>query len=369
MAQSRAPALKRVPGLWLTLTSFGNLLASAEAAAAGKRKRPDVAAFLLDLEPNLLQIRRQLLDGSYQPGPYRTFLIHEPKPREISAAPFRDRVVHHALTRVLDPIFEKRFSPLSFACRKGFGVHKALQVARKGCQQFPYVLKCDVAKYFASIDHGILQAKLARVVGCAATLRLAATIIASAGEGTSSAHPEVVKYFPGDDLFTPFERRRGLPLGNQTSQFFANVYLDALDQMVTRIIRPGCYARYVDDVVVFSDSKGELGEILVQLERKVACDRLCFHPRKSRIYRTTEGLTFLGWRIFPDRSRLVRANIAGFTRRLRKLHADFHADRVALDTVQQSVNAWIGHAAHGDTWTIRQRILERFSFATKCERT
>lgn len=136
--------MKRAGNLWPELTSFANILSAAEAAAAGKRKRPDVAAFLLNLESHLVTLRRELLDGSYQPGQYHTFVIKEPKPRQISAAPFRDRVVHHALTQILEPIFEKRFSPYSFACRKGKGVHQALQIAQEGARRYPYALKCDV---------------------------------------------------------------------------------------------------------------------------------------------------------------------------------------------------------------------------------
>ena len=206
--------MKRVGNLWPALTSFANLLAAAESAAAGKRKRPDVATFLLNLEPELLRLQRELLNGSYQPGPYRTFQILDPKPRRISAAPFRDRVVHHALTRVLEPIFERRFSNNSFACRTGRGTHRALEAARKGARKYSLVLKLDVRKYFASIDHQILNAQLSRAIKCRPTLDLAARIVAG-----SNPQEEVVQYFPGDDLFTPFERRRGLPLGNQTSQF------------------------------------------------------------------------------------------------------------------------------------------------------
>ncbi|MGH9719177.1 MAG: reverse transcriptase domain-containing protein [Bryobacteraceae bacterium] len=212
--------MKRAGNLWPQLSSFANLLLAAERAAAGKRRRPDVAAFNLNLEPELAQLRRELLDGSYQPGPYRTFRVDDPKPRTISAAPFRDRVVHHALTQVLEPIFERRFSKDSFACRRGFGTHKALERAREGARRHRHVLKCDVRKYFASIDHEILKGLLARVVKCGETLDLAARII----DG-SNPQEEVIRYYPGDDLFTPYQRRRGLPLGNQTSQFFAN-YLD-----------------------------------------------------------------------------------------------------------------------------------------------
>lgn len=132
LEQDGGEIMKRVGNLWPDLTSFANLLRAAESAAAGKRKRPDVAAFLMNLEPALMQLRRELLDGSYQPGPYRTFAILDPKPRRISAAPFRDRVVHHALTNILEPIFERKFSNHSFACRVGKGTHKALEAAREG---------------------------------------------------------------------------------------------------------------------------------------------------------------------------------------------------------------------------------------------
>lgn len=348
--------MKRVGDLWDDLVSFGNLLAAAEAAAAGKRTRPDVAAFLLNLEGEVLALRRELRDGRYLPGPYRTSIL-DPKPRQISAAPFRDRVVHHALTRILEPIFETRFSPFSFACRTGKGVHKALAVAQEAAQTHPFVLKLDVRKYFASLDHQRLREKLARVVKCRPTLDLAARIIAG-----SNPQEEVIQYFPGDDLFTPFERRRGLPLGNQTSQFFANVYLDAMDQFVTRTLRPAAYARYVDDAVLFAESKDRLREMQSAIGDLLARDRLILHPKKSRIYSCAEGLSFLGWRIFPDRTRLARENVNRFGRRMRGLQRDWNSKRIEWDTIQQSVRAWIGHASFGDTEILRERVLGRFAF-------
>lgn len=220
--------MKRVGGLWETLVSYENLHEALRRASLGKRRRPDVAAFLFDSETQLARLRRELTGGAYVPGPYREFLIVDAaKPRIISAAGFRDRVVHHALTQILEPVFEPRFSAASFACRRGMGVHKALQRAKTAMAASRHVLKCDVRKYFASIDHGILKERLARVIKCRPTLRLAGAII----DGSNPQEP-VESYFPGDDLFTPFERRRGLPLGNQTSQFFANVYLDSLDHFV-----------------------------------------------------------------------------------------------------------------------------------------
>ena len=177
--------------------------------------RPDVARFLLNLEPDVAGLQRQLTQGSYVPGEYRTFVIKEPKRRVISAAPFRDRVVHHALTRVLEPVFERRFTSDSFACRKGFGTHKAVARAKAGCEQSRYVLKCDVMKYFPSVDYAILKELLRDVIKRQPTLELAGRIIDGSNPQTPAAN-----YFERDDLFTPFERRRGIPLGNQTSQFF-----------------------------------------------------------------------------------------------------------------------------------------------------
>jgi RNA-directed DNA polymerase len=234
--------VKRAGNLWPRLTAWQNLLECARLAALGKRKRPDVAWYLHELEANLCRLQGSLLDGTYRPAGYRTFWIRDPKPRQISAAPFRDRVVHHALTRILEPVFEPRFSDFSFASRKGFGQHKALALARRACRTHRYVLKCDIRKYFPSIDHAILQELLERAVKCPETLRLASLII----DG-SNPQEEAAAYFPGDNLFTPFERRRGLPIGNQTSQFFANVYLNPLDQFVLRELQPAVYLRYVDD--------------------------------------------------------------------------------------------------------------------------
>ncbi|MBI1791857.1 MAG: group II intron reverse transcriptase domain-containing protein [Acidobacteria bacterium] len=349
--------MKRVGNLWPDLTSFANLLGAAEAAAAGKRKRPDVAAFLMNLEPELMKLQRELLDGSYQPGRYRTFTLLDPKPRRISAAPFRDRVIHHALTRMLEPVFERRFSRNSFACRTGMGTHKALERAREGAQRYPYVLKCDVRKYFASIDHQVLNEQLARVIKCKPTLDLAARIIAG-----SNPQEEVIQYFPGDNLFIPFGRRRGLPLGNQTSQFFANVYLNGLDRLIDEKLRPGVWVRYVDDLVLFDGDKHRLRLIREAIEQELSALRLTLNPSKSRIHRCAEGVTFLGWRLFPGRTRLVRDNVIRFGRRMKRLQYDFAAGTVDWERVEQSVRAWIAHASFGNTWVLRERRLERFAF-------
>jgi RNA-directed DNA polymerase len=344
--------VKRVGSLWSEVCSLTNLFEAARKAALGKRSRPDVARFLVALEDEVPRLYRELESGEYRPGPYRCFQVSDPKPRQISAAPFRDRVVHHALTQVLEPVFERRFSAHSFACRKGFGSHAALATASEGFRRHSYVVKCDVEKYFASIDHGILKARIARTVKCGRTLGLAALII-----DHSSPQEEVIRYFPGDDLFTPYERRRGLPLGNQTSQFFANVYLDPLDQFIERRLKPPTFVRYVDDFLIFADSKAEAAGWLREVRVLLESLRLRLHDGKSRVYRTADGVTFLGWRIFPDSKRLVRENVVRFRRRLRDWQRAYGEGRMDWEDVHRRVLAWIAHASHGNTMQLRQRIF------------
>ena len=347
--------MKRVGELWPELTSWANLYEAAKCAAAGKRGRPDVAAYLLEVENEVACLRRALLGGTYRPGHYRSFIIREPKQRMISAAPFGDRVVHHALTRVIGPVFEPRFTSRSFASRKGFGTHGALELAIEACRRYRYVLQCDIRKYFPSIDHGILKQELRRALKCAPTLALAELIIDS-----SNRQEEIVEYFPGDTLFTPHERRRGLPLGNQTSQFFANVYLNPLDHLVLRELRlrslsGGEYARYVDDFVLFSNDKSELRWMRQRIDEHLALFRLRVHERKSRIYRTVDGLTFLGWQITPQGVRLKRDTVVRQRRRLRWMEREWAE-------VRQRVQSWLGHAQWGDTWRLREQMFEEVAF-------
>ena len=349
--------MKRAGGLWPGLISWTNLFAAAAKAASGKRSRRDVAAYLLNLENEVARLRRGLIAGTYTPGEYRTFQIQEPKERTISAAPFRDRVVHHALTQVIEPVFEKRFTSRSFASRAGFGTHRAVTLAIQACRRYPYALQCDIRKYFPSIDHAILSAQLRRVLKCEPTLQLAEQIIAA-----SNPQEERIAYFPGDTLFTPYERRRGLPLGNQTSQFFANVYLNSLDHLVLRQLQPGEYARYVDDFVLFGDSKKELREMKAEIVHHLDGLRLALHDGKSRIHRTADGITFLGWRITPEGTWMKRQSVVRMRRRFRSMRRQWIAGEIEWDEIQQRIHSWIGHAQWGDTWKLREQMFQQFPF-------
>lgn len=191
--------------------AWDNLLSAERKARQNKQWKPDVVQFHFHLEKELGQLQKELQNKTYQPGPYRTFFIHDPKERMISAAPFRDRVVHHALCNIIEPLFEKTFIFDSYANRKGKGAHRAIERYQKYAKRYQYVLKCDIRKFFPSVDHEVLKQEIRRKISCRDTLWLIDLIIDNSNP--QEAH---MLYFPGDDLFSPHERRRGLPIGNLT---------------------------------------------------------------------------------------------------------------------------------------------------------
>ena len=213
--------MRRVGNLWPQLTSFSHLLACARKSARGKRFESAVLRYHSRLEDELLALQEQLRAQTWMPGPFREFVIRHPKPRLVSAAPYRDRVVHHALVGVLEPVFERCFISDSYASRKGKGTHAAMRRCQQFCRRNAWVWKADVRHFFPSIDHALLKARIARKVKDPDVLRLTGAII-----DHSPPPDEPAGLFPGDDLFTAARRPRGLPIGNQTSQFFANVYLE-----------------------------------------------------------------------------------------------------------------------------------------------
>ena len=262
--------MKRARNLFESITDFENLHQSYRRARRGKRYREYALGFDARLEENLLELRRELRDEAYTPSAYRVFRIRDPKPRTIAAPCFRDRVVHHAFCAVVEPIFERAFIRDSYACRTGKGTHRAMDRCGEFVRRFPFVLQCDIRRYFPSIDHGILKELLARKIADPKTLLLADKILRFAPE-----EPEkTFDYFPGDDLFTPLERRRGIPIGSLTSQFFANLYLDRLDHFAKEDLRLKGYLRYMDDFLVFGRDKGELAEVRKYLRRFLDRPRL-----------------------------------------------------------------------------------------------
>ena len=343
---------KRVDGLFPSIANFQALTAAALVAARGKRRKPGVAAFLARLESNVLRLERALLAGSWRPGEYTVIEVNDPKPRRVSAAPFRDRVVHHAICAVVEPIFERGFIHDNYANRVGKGTHRAIDRYEHYRDRHAHVLRCDIYRFFPGIDHEILKRDLRRRIACPQTLALMDRII----DG-SNPQEAVNLYFPGDDLFAPFERRRGLPIGNLTSQFFANVYLDGFDHWVKEVLRAP-YVRYVDDFALFHDDPVVLAEWQGRIVRYFEQRRLRLHPRKTCIQPCAEPAEFLGMVLCkPGLRRLPEANVRRFRNRLQGLRDRWRAGTVSRDEVQQRVQAWLAHAAHAKTWRLRHAIF------------
>lgn len=349
--------MKRYGNLWTQVIEFENLLMAARQAQRGKRFCGNVLAFNYDLEGELYQLQAELKSKTYQPGAYRTFEIRDPKFRLISAAPYRDRVIHHALCNVIMPLLEPTLIGDTYANRLGYGTHRALKRFTTFARSDRYCLQCDIQKYFPSIDHEILKALLRRKIKCPETLWLIDTIVDASNEQVP-----VMTYFPGDDLLTPMQRRRGLPIGNLTSQFFANLYLSPFDHFVQERLKLRHYLRYVDDFAAFADDRQELADARPAMEDYLATLRLTMHPIKSQLFETSHGANFVGFRILPERIRVRNDNLRRARRRMKQLQRQYAAGEIELKPLVQRLQSWEAHLLHGDTYRLRQKVFEQYGF-------
>jgi len=337
--------VKTYQNLFPLICSFENLLEASRKARKGKRSKTDVGRFEIELEKELLTVREELVSNRYSPGRYREFHVYEPKKRFISAAPYRDRVVHHAVCNIIEPIFERTFIHDSYANRKEKGTHRAILRYQRLCRRNKYLLKCDIKKFFPSIDHDILKQQIRSKFSCPETLWLVNKIIDS-----SNPQEPVLDYYDGDTLFSPTERRKGLPIGNLTSQFFANVYLNPLDHFVKEQLRCRDYVRYADDFVLFSNNKMELHGWRCEIERYLQSLRLHFHPNKTKVFQSKEGVEFLGHRIFPSHRLLKKANVKAFRKRLRSMQIEYGQGLITIAKVRDRLRSWIAHASFSNTY-------------------
>lgn len=352
--------MKTVKNLYPKISELKNLYNAFKKATKGKKWKPYVDQFKINLEKELFQLRDDLFSKTYQPGEYYNFYITEPKRRLVSAAPFRDRVVHHAICNILEPIYEKIFIYDSYACRKGKGQHQAADRFTEFCRKNRYVFKCDIQKYFPSIDHQIQLKILRRKIKDNNLLWLLEKILKSGKDILADEY--IMQWYPGDDLISPLERPRGLPIGNLTSQFMANIYLNELDYFVKFVLRCHFYIRYMDDFVILSNSKAELWEIRERIIEFLTTLRLSVHPKKNHIFPVTQGTDFMGYRIFPTHRRLRKSNLKIFTKRMKRFQQLYRAGKIDLPSIQQSIQSWIGHASHADTWHLRKALFNKFVF-------
>ena len=322
---TKGPMGQKYRNLIAQIATTDNLYAAYRKATKGKRYTAGHLAFKQHLAANIGMLRDALLDGSYRPSEPRKFMVYEPKPRQISALPFADRVVQHALCNIIEPIFEKTFLPNSHACRTGRGTHTAVVAAQAHMRQgHTWVLQMDFAKFFASVDRKTLHAEIERKVSCRATLALIAHIVPATGTG--------------------------LPIGNLTSQLFANVYGHIWDRFITHKIKLSAWIRYMDDTVIFARSREALAVIQHGLGW-FAGQTLKMTFSKWSIRKCTTGLPWLGYRVWPTHKLLLRASVIRAKQKLAKYRGASMAGQR-----QRFIAAWHGHARWANSFNLLNRI-------------
>ena len=323
------------------IISIENLLISWQEFLCGKRKKKDVEAFSADLMDNILQLRQELVERTYKHGGYEAFVISDPKTRSIHKALVRDRLLHHAIHRILYPYFDKKFIYDSYSCRVNKGTHRAIDhlrdFGRKVSQndtKTAWVLKCDVRKFFASIQHGVLKNILKRYIEDGDVLWLLDEVI--------------------DSFHIENDTAVGLPLGNLTSQLLINVYMNEFDQFVKHVLKVKYYIRYADDFVILNADKNCLENLLpkinVFLNEKL---KLTPHPNKVSIKTLASGIDFLGWIQFPDH-RVLRT-----TTKRRMLR------RWGQNSTEETYNSYLGLIRHGNTQKLRERLTKDYVLLAK----
>lgn len=332
--------MKRHGNLFEKIVTFENLLLAAKKAGRGKKDKSSVAAFFFNLENELIQLQSELITQTYHPRDYTLFQIKEPKVRQICSSDFRDRVVHHAICNHIEPILEGRAIFDSYACRVGKGAHLAVVRCQEFTRKYPYFLKCDIKKFFESIDHKTLKQLLSQKFKDKKLLDLFSVIIDHAVPGS----------VPG----------RGLPIGNLTSQHFANFYLGEIDHFIKDHLRVKGYVRYMDDFISFAENKEQLQALLVQIEgfaRGVL--KLELKSKVTTIAPVTQGVPFLGFRIYPRLIRLKRENLIRMRQKIRLKEKLYVAGRISEKDLILSMSSMVGHVSHVNSRAERRRIFER----------
>lgn len=318
----------------------------------GKKSSQSVAHFWLNEDREILRIHNQLKTKVYRFGYYKEFEINDKGVlRKISAAPFRDRVVHHAIINIIEPLFEKSMIYDTYANRKGKGVSAALKRAKSYAKQYPYYLKLDIQKYFPSIDHAILKEFLRKKIECEDTLQLLGNLIDS-----SNRQFDAYFYYKGDTLFTPYERPKGLPLGNLTSQFFGNLYLNRLDHYIKEVLRVG-YIRYVDDFVLFFDEHGQANYYLDVIRNYLQRFRLKLHPLKIVFGSSDSGIEMLGHKVYPTHIRISSPNMRRAKSRLINTAYLYKYNKINLAQAKNKIFATIGFLKIGNNYRLIDTLL------------
>lgn len=339
--------MKTYKNLYKKIYSIDNLLLAFKKAKKGKSKKDYVISFEYNLVEELNSLQSELKSKTYQPKPLKKFIIHDPKTRTIHSSIFRDRIVHHAIVNLLEPIFDKIFIYDSFASRKNKGTHKAVirfkyflrkvsnngQLIKKPFNNNSikgFVLKADIRHYFDSIDHQVLINILSKKINDKEFIGLIRIILEN------------------------FNNSKGLPLGNYTSQFFANVYLNELDYFIKHDLKAKYYIRYVDDFIILHKNKKRLEYFLKQIKDYLPNLKVELHPDKTKIYPLYKGTTFLGYRIFYHHTLLKKRNIKQF---LNKFNVDkklYKERMITREQLNNKLNGWLGYAQLSNIYNFRK---------------
>jgi RNA-directed DNA polymerase len=303
------------------IANIDNLYLAYHKASRGKKYSAGHLAFVQHLSANLAMLRDAIIDGTYRPSEPRVFWVHEPKLRQISALPFADRVVQHALCNVIEPVFEQIFLPNSYACRKGKGTHAAVKSAQAAMRQgYTWVLKMDFSKFFASVDREVLHTEIRRKIACAQTLRLIEHMVPVTG--------------------------KGINIGNLTSQLFANLYGHIWDRFITHKLHLKRWIRYMDDTVIFAHSREVLAVIQYGL-KWVAEQTLKMKFSRWSITPVTQGVAWLGYRVWPTHKLLLPASVTRAKRKLARYER--HGLTAGRD---RFLAAWTGHARWANSYNL-----------------
>ena len=345
--------MKVYNNLFHQIISIENLFMSWDEFKIGKQHKKDVQEFEFHLEQNIFQLHRDLMTKKYKHQPYTGFYIRDPKIRRIHKASVRDRVLHHAIFRILSPIFDKTFIPSSFSCRIGKGTHKGVlaieNMIRAESRNFTrpcFVLKCDVRKFFNTVDHQKLLLILRKRIADTDTMWLLRQIIVSFTAGQSN-------------LFD----RQGLPIGNLTSQLFANVYMNDLDQFIEHELKLRNYARYTDDFVIISADRQHLEKLLSHIQSFLQDKlELNLHPKKVSIRTCHQGIDFLGYVALPY-YRLMRTKTKRrIFRKLKARIAQYRKGSISETTLSQSLQSYLGVLSHANTYRLSQDLQNQYWF-------
>ncbi len=326
--------MRRVGYLLESIADMDNLRLAVWKAGKGKRYSRQVIDYSNDLEINLLNLQNEILSGKVNVGNYRYFKVYEPKERQICASTFSEQVLHHALMNVCHPYFESYQVYESYASRKGKGVYAALEKAKEFTQKHTFFLKLDVKKFFDSIHHSVLKNQLAKRFKDHQLLHIFYQIIDS-----YEAQPD-----------------RGVPIGNLTSQYFANHYLASLDHFIKSELRCKAYVRYMDDMVIWHDSKEFLKEIKGEINDYIENNLKCT-LKPILLNFTSQGLPFLGYHLFPFHVKLLHKSKIRFIRKINRAKTDFERGLITESKYQQKILPLLSFIFKANTQNFRKSVF------------